>query len=120
MSAPTQWHCYRWSGRTADIRDAQRNDPSQPVPPNRVQEWLMKPRSMRQATYHSLPEVEAWVREQIRAVEGQILGGEVLSSYDQQAAGVVSIVQSTADHAANWTRWLRGGNELVELAVVGA
>jgi len=116
----TQWHCFRWSGRTVDLKDAQRYDNTQPVPPIQVKEWVNKPRSLRRATYGTLDEVQAWVRQQIRDVEGQLLDGEALSSYDQQAAGVVSIAESTADHAASWTRWLRGGNELVELAVVGS
>lgn len=111
------WHCFKYAGPTASLTDVQRNDPAHPSPPRIARDWLKK-RSLKAASLHSLDEVEVWVRRQI-ADNDDHLGGEVLSSFDDQARFVRLAAESSCDHTALWSRWVNRGTSYVELAVVG-
>ncbi|WP_037932877.1 hypothetical protein [Streptomyces sp. SPB78] len=67
MGAP-HWHAYAWTGREhPPLRDAR--DPSKPVPPSLIADWLLKPRSLLVATF-AMPDegghAYAWLETQLK------------------------------------------------------
>ncbi|WP_432090899.1 hypothetical protein [Streptomyces sp. NRRL F-5630] len=67
MPAP-HWHAYAWTGREQPRpRDAR--DPSKPVPPSLITDWLSKPRSLLAATF-AMPDdgghAYAWLETQLK------------------------------------------------------
>jgi len=117
---PERWYCFKWVGRTAELKDSQRSDPSQAVPPVVCRDWLQKPKSMRKGSYADLDQAQAWLREAIREYEPTLPpGAQFLSSFDDQAAAVARAAANSSYHAGVWTAWQRDGSTLVEFAIVG-
>lgn len=117
---PDQWHCYKWVGRTAELKDEQRSNPREAVPPNLCREWINKPKSMRKASYPDINRAQTWLREAIREYEATLPpSAQFLSSFDDQAANVARAAANSSYHAGIWTCWQRDGSSLVEFAIVG-
>ncbi|MEV3859115.1 hypothetical protein AB0J38_32980 [Streptomyces sp. NPDC050095] len=65
MDVAAHWHAYEWVGHERPA-DSTRRDPSQPVPPLDIADWLRKPSRFVAETFHNpddVPAASAWMRK---------------------------------------------------------
>lgn len=113
----TSWYCFRWVGRTTDLKDSDYRDPSQSVPPLVVWRWLEKPSPLRALDADSPGQAVDWLLGEASRHRLRMRYGERVTHLEELWVADRARSSLHNEHTVVWSFWLDDGNRL-ELAVV--